>query len=247
MTRRLAAPTFALALLAGSDIARSADQRQPVVVELFTSQSCYSCPPAEAYLAELANKPDVLALEWHVDYWDDLVYGAAGQWRDPFSDPAYTERQVAYNLAIRGSGRIYTPQMVIDGADEAVGSRREQVRAAIERAGQNRRSTEITLSPAEGHTLTVKLDGALDQPADVWLVRYLRAETTEVERGENHGKRLTNHHIVREVEKLGAWRGGEVSFTFNGASEEMGCAILVQRAPAGSIQGARSCDLEHGA
>lgn len=80
----------------------------PVVVELFTSQSCYSCPPAEAYLGELAENPDIVALEWHVDYWDNLVYGSAGRWKDPYSDPAFTERQGLYNLSIRRSGSVYT-------------------------------------------------------------------------------------------------------------------------------------------
>lgn len=104
----------------------NADSAPPVSVELFTSQGCYSCPPAEADLGKLAKRSDVVALEWHVDYWDDLVYGGAGKWKDPFSSPEVTARQRDYNDSIRGQRRVYMPQMIVAGVREAVGSDRSR-------------------------------------------------------------------------------------------------------------------------
>ena len=114
----------------------AAAEEVPTVVELFTSQGCYSCPPAEAFLGELAKRSDVVALEFHVDYWDDLVYGSAGQWKDPFSDPAYTRRQQVYARGIPG-GRVYTPQIVVDGRLED-GRQPPRLRTRAHRAGQER-------------------------------------------------------------------------------------------------------------
>ena len=120
----------ASALAMGAAAARAAEG--PVVVELFTSQGCYSCPTVEAYLRDLAARSDLVALEWHVDYWNELVYGAAGKWRDPFSAPEYTQRQVIYGRSL--GGRVYTPQMVVDGRLEAVGSDRTAVEQALVRS-----------------------------------------------------------------------------------------------------------------
>ena len=106
---------FAVMLVTGVFSPASAQNSPPVVVELFTSQGCYSCPPAEAYLAELAERTDIVALEFHVDYWDSLTYMWHGQWKDPFSSPQYTARQRDYNVAIRDQSGVYTPQMIIDG------------------------------------------------------------------------------------------------------------------------------------
>jgi len=105
----------------------------PVVVELFTSQSCSSCPPAEALLGKLAATPDLIALEWHVDYWNRLDVGAAGRWKDPYSSTDHTERQRAYNQAILGTGGVYTPQAVINGARETSGSNAKHLTDLIRR------------------------------------------------------------------------------------------------------------------
>lgn len=218
----------------------------PVVVELFTSQSCYSCPPAEAYLGELASDPGIVALEWHVDYWDDLVYGAAGRWKDPFSDPAFTERQGLYNRTIRRTGSVYTPQMVVDGAIEAVGSRRPSVKAAIADASRLPKPATVTVSPDGADRLSVQIEGNPNRPTTVWLVQYLRSRTTDVERGENHGKQLVNHNIVRQLDKLANWSGGSVALTINAPEPGFGCAILVQRGPGEPIEGAQDCDLVEG-
>ncbi len=228
----------ALFAISAADADRKAG---PVVVELFTSQSCYSCPPAEAYLGELAGNPDIVALEWHVDYWDDLVYGSAGRWKDPYSDPAFTERQGLYNRTIRRTGSVYTPQMVIDGAIEAVGSRRQTVRAAIENASSFHKPATVSVFPDGADRLSVQIDGTPSGPTAVWLVQFIQSSTTDVPRGENHGKQLVNHNIVRELRKLATWSGGPVALSIDAPEPGFGCAILVQREPGQPIEGAQSC------
>jgi hypothetical protein len=220
----------------------------PVVVELFTSQSCYSCPPAEAKLAELAQRDGVVALEHHVDYWDSLVYGSAGRWEDPFSSPDATERQRAYNAAIPGRGHSYTPQMIVDGVYEAVGSRDGEVNAAI-RDARNGDTPRLAVSAsavgARGLKVTVSGSPAGDRPAGIWLVRYLREHTTRVTHGENHGKTLTGRNIVREMTRIGEWRGGEVVIDLDAAPADAahGCAVIVQPDGPGPVYGAAYCAL----
>ena len=155
--RRLPLLAPLVALLALSCIAARADE--PTVVELFTSQSCYSCPPAEAFLGELVEREDLVALEFHVDYWDDLVYGSSGQWKDIFSDAAYTERQRVYAGRIPGS-QVYTPQVVVDGVAQTVGSRRGNVLRLIESARAAPKPARVAVQPgsAGGFTITVEPD-----------------------------------------------------------------------------------------
>jgi len=218
---------------------------EPVTVELFTSQSCYSCPPAEAFLGELAGMPGVVALEFHVDYWDDLVYGSAGQWKDVFSNPAHTARQRAYNQRIRGRSSAYTPQMVIDGEWEAVGSHRAEVLGAIEDAREGKRLA-VEVFPAPGGGISVVVDGPAVGPAAIWLVRFERQRTTEIRAGENKGKTLVNHHTVEEVRHFGDWDGAAttVSLPDFALPPGKGCAILVQAPAPGPVLGAALCPIE---
>ncbi len=217
----------------------------PVTVELFTSQSCYSCPPAEAFLDELAEMPGVVALEFHVDYWDDLVYGSAGQWKDVFSSPDHTARQRAYNQRIRGRGSAYTPQMVIDGEWEVVGSHRAEVLGAIEGAAERERlSVEVSLSSGGG--ISVAVYGPAAGSAAIWLVRFERQRTTEIRAGENKGKTLVNHHTVGEVRHIGDWDGTAttVSLPDFDLPPGKGCAVLVQAPAPGPILGAALCPID---
>ena len=230
-----------LVVAAAAQSARAGDGAAPVVVELFTSQSCYSCPPAEAFLGELAGEPGIVALEWHVDYWDSLVYGAAGKWKDPFSDPAHTRRQRDYNRIIRGTGSVYTPQMVVDGAVEAVGSRRADVQALVDAARRGEKPARITVEPAPGGALSAEIAGTPPRRSAIWLVRFIDSHTTDVLRGENKGKTLTNHHIVTHVEKLQEWHGGPASFAIDPPPPGEGCALLVQDALSGRVAGAALC------
>ena len=250
-------PLIALAVFVAAVSSGHAQSTQPVVVELFTSQGCSSCPPAEAYLGELAARPDIIALEWHVDYWDSLVYGLAGRWQDPFSDPAFTDRQTRYNLAIRDRARIYTPQMVIDGRWEAVGSRIGEVERLLTAAQEQTRLASIDVQIAPGDAVTVHVDGqpadaaqagsAHAEPAGVWLVRFRDREATTVEGGENRGRVLVNHHVVIGIDRLGTWDGGAVTYSIppgpllSGESGNARCAVLVQTETQGPIAAAAYC------
>jgi len=181
-----------------------ADTRPPVVVELFTSEGCSSCPAADAFLGELARtRADVLPLAFHITYWDRLG------WPDPFALPAATERQVAYSSLLAGSagaGSVYTPQMVIDGQTDAVGSDRAAVLAAISAAGRLP-TVPLTLArQGEGLALSVG-SGVVKGPARLVLLGYDRQHVTTVPRGENAGRRLTESNIVRSITELGDWRG----------------------------------------
>ncbi len=214
------------------------------VVELFTSQSCYSCPPAEAYLGELVERDDVIGLEFHVDYWDDLVYGSAGRWKDVFSSPAHTERQRLYNRNIRDTAQVYTPQMVIDGRAEAAGTRRGAVDATIDAQARNPRPRlDVTIANTADGGLAITIDGPLKVPAAVWLARFERAHVTRVKAGENKGKTLTNHHVVTRMERIGTWSGSAMTATVPGVSLAAGegCAVLVQNEAQGPILGAAAC------
>ena len=240
--RRARLAALAVALAAAAASASQAGERR-AVVELFTSQSCYSCPPAESFLGELAARGDVLALEFHVDYWDSLVYGAAGKWRDVFSKRAYTERQVVYNRRIRGRSGVYTPQVIIDGRREAVGSDRGAVLSAIadarDRAGDG---VDVKIVLAAGEGARVELAGAAG-PSAVWLVRFIARSLTQVRAGENKGKDLVNHHVVTELRPIGRWngRGTTLSVPDFALARGEGCAVLVQDRRQGPVIGAALC------
>lgn len=207
-----------------------AEDNPLTVVELFTSQSCYFCPPAEAYLGELSEEKNIFALEYHVDYWDRLNYGRHGRWKDVFSTPEMTERQRAYNAEIRDTRNVYTPPMVIDGRTEAVGSRRREVQNHI----SNVRNDEKP---------RVSVGDVPNAKADVWLVTFIREVTTQVVRGENHGKSLTNHNIVRDVRRIGEWDGKMTTIDVTDLTLEdgQGCAVLVQGGKVGPVLGAAYC------
>lgn len=232
-----------IVLLGPSGGANAADSK-PVVVELFTSQGCYSCPPAEALLGRLSARADVIALEFHVDYWDDLVYGSAGKWKDPFSSAANTQRQRNYNLQIRKTGGVYTPQMVVAGNQEMVGSHENKVVQAIQ---HSRTAAAIPLTvhvESDGSdALNVQIEGTTTQAASVWMVQFHRNIETKVRSGENKGKTLVSHHIVTQLQKIGNWSGSSLSLRASApsAASGMGCAILIQQGPGTPILGASYC------
>ena len=190
----------AAAGLAGAMPARAA--KRLVVAELFTSQGCSSCPPADAVLLELAvNRPDVLALGFHVTYWDRLG------WRDPFALEASTLRQRGY-ASLSGIGGIYTPQMVIDGRYDVVGSDRPGVLAALARAAEQADAgVALALSRDDGGLTVTVGAGPSAEGAQVLLVGFDTRHGTQVARGENAGRRLTNANAVRALVPLGQWRG----------------------------------------
>jgi hypothetical protein len=247
MTSRIAAAlvVFGLAVIRITPLAAEMPAA-PIVVELFTSQSCSSCPPAEAYLGKLAGRPDLVALEFLVDYWNDLVDGAAGRWTDVHSDPAYTARQRVYAGRLPSSfGGVYTPQMVIDGRFQAVGTRAREVEAAIAAA---RQSPHLALTLATLDTVKTELrvsGGAavMDRVADIWLVRFRARAETKIRAGENRGKTLVNHHIVTDMTRLGGWVLDRSSIILDSVSHGLdgGCAVLIQAPKQGPILGAAMC------
>lgn len=162
----------------------------PVVLELFTSQGCSSCPPADALLGELSRQPQVIALAWHVDYWDGLG------WRDPYARRAWTDRQKNYARSL--SAEVYTPALVVNGAAMVVGSDKVSVRQAIDRAVPA--SVNIRLRRT-GSGLEAEID-PLSSPVTGLLVSYDPEQSTEVGAGENQGRRLTEYRVVREIMTL---------------------------------------------
>jgi hypothetical protein len=207
-----------------------------IVVELFTSQGCSSCPPADALAGELAKRDDVLPLSFHVDYWDYLG------WKDPFSGAENTNRQRDYRGKF-GLRYVYTPQMVIGGAREAVGSHRGKVLRAIEQV-RSRPQVPMTIGHPDKKTALVTI--AAGRPpagaATVWLFAYDKSHTTEIQRGENGGVQLTNTNVVRAIRPIGKWNGKKteisVPITMLGIENQDGCAIVVQDRKTGAILGA---------
>ncbi len=232
----------------------------PAVVELFTSQGCYSCPPAEKLLGQLIeNDPDLIALEFHVDYWDSLVYGSHGSHKDPFSDPENTYRQRLYNLAnLAGTTGVYTPQTVINGRYASVGSRKSVIEKGIEVLNRPDIEVNITVDPtsAAGQTETdlhIELAGEHTQvpgSAHVWIAVFDIEKTTVITTGENHGKTLTSHHVVRKFNQLTPENGIaglvkadnvlQLSHQVD-LQEGQGCAVLLQEVTTGPVYGAAYC------
>ncbi|MHA1152583.1 MAG: DUF1223 domain-containing protein [Alphaproteobacteria bacterium] len=213
----------------------------PVVVELFTSQGCSSCPPADELLAELAGRPDVVALSLHVDYWDYIG------WKDPYASPQYTARQQRYAQALN-LRYVYTPQIVVDGRVDVVGSQRVKVLEAIETAAKRDRPIDIGFSTGNGGKVIISEGHAPGEGATVWLAIYDHEQVTEVKRGENAGHRLRNTNVVRSFERLGTWTGArlEIPLDLSGARARGrdGCAVIVQRGRAGPVLAAAAMSLD---
>lgn len=196
----------------------AAEPVRPVVVELFTSEGCSSCPPADALLTELAGRPDILPLAFHVTYWNSLG------WRDPFSLEAATARQRGYQ-SISSQGGSYTPQMVIEGHIDAIGSDRPAVVHAL-----------ASGAPAPGPALRLRRDGGrvtvevgAGVGGQVLLVGFDARHVTAVGRGENAGRTLVESNVVRGIAPLGAWDGTARRWTVPAPSGER-VAVLVQAA-----------------
>jgi hypothetical protein len=224
----------ALALVFGAQAGKAADHPL-AVVELFTSQGCSSCPPADAFLGELAKRDDVLALSFHVDYWDYIG------WKDPYASAKHTERQRHYARRF-GMRYVYTPQMVIQGRVQATGSNRGAVLDGIEK---NRRGAvvPVELRNSHGDEVIVSIpDGAAAESATVWLVVFDREHETAVKRGENRGRTVRNYNVVRRLSRIGTWTGKAMEIPVkvprmaSGAGDA--CAVIVQARRTGYILGA---------
>jgi len=194
---------FVIASFAG---ARAAEPR--AVLELFTSQGCSSCPPADRLVGQLANDPSLIALSVPIDYWDYLG------WRDTLANPAHSARQRAY-ARVRGDGQVYTPQIVVNGAADALGSDQGSIERAITQTDHKSgvMSLPVLLSVGDG-ALNVKLSSAGTQiSGEVWLCSLTKAVPVVIGRGENRGHTITYHNVVRKWLKLGNLTGEQPTWS----------------------------------
>lgn len=168
----------------------------PILLELFTSQGCSSCPPADAFAAQLVNNPNLKVISLNVDYWDYLG------WKDTLAMPEFTRRQMDYAHA-RGDMDVYTPQMVINGKAHAVGSNHSEVEAAIA-AAQPATELQVAVSDRE---FKITLPNPTSIEATLWMMKIAPQVDVNIERGENAGKLMTYHNVVRKMTKLATWNG----------------------------------------
>jgi len=238
--RRTVKAAFAAAILGWTVLAGGpgvAADAGPAVVELFTSQGCSSCPPADKYLGELAQRDGVLALTYHVDYWDYIG------WKDTFATPATTQRQHEYGRSL-GQRYVYTPQMVIGGRVHEVGSHRMAVDMAIDKAHQAA-MVPIGIRRLDGGQIAVSIPKGMGE-ADILLMRFDAKHTVDIARGENSGRALSYYNVVRDFRRIGVWSGQPVELTLSMAElmegGRDGCAILLQTSGSGPILGAARID-----
>jgi len=204
------------------------------VVELFTSQGCSSCPPADVVLGRIAAKGDVIALSYHVDYWNYLG------WKDTLSSKEATTRQYGYAHTL-GRQSVYTPQVVIDGRVHVVGSDQAAIESKVGALAASGRGLRV---PVRAHQKDGKVTvsvGAGDGSADIVLVYFDRSNTVEIKRGENSGRTITYWHTVRDVQTVGMWDGEAMDLVLPASvvkgSSTGGCAILLQKTEAANAPG----------
>lgn len=228
----------------GAGVTASA-QDSPTVLELYTSQGCSSCPPADRLLgAKYADRRDVVALSFNVDYWDYLG------WKDTLGKPAYSARQRAYAIK-RRDGEVYTPQIVVNGIAHAVGSMPKEIDRAIKASAKAAKKLKVPLVVThEDGKLTVKLGAAPTaqpvQEATIWLASVRRRVTVPVLHGENRGRKLTYYNVVHRLAPVGMWKGEPTVIELRDEDVLQGradtCAILVQLGKGGPIIAARWMD-----
>ena len=225
---------LAFALVAGVGAEGSPEARaqgsesRPVLVELFTSQGCSSCPPADEFAVRLSDEEDVMVLSLPVDYWDYIG------WKDTLAQSAFTERQYAY-AAVQRKNRVYTPQMMIDGQVDAVGSSEGNVRRLVQRrlsALNGGAGADLRLQRGEDGEFRAQASSGLvgADSATLWLVRLEARITVDIGRGENRGRSITYANVVRDMVSLGRWHGGSwsISVPLDGAEEHEGVALILQ-------------------
>jgi hypothetical protein len=197
------------------------------VIELFTSQGCSSCPPADQLLGELSSNPSLVALSLPIDYWDYLG------WKDTLADPWNSARQRAYARS-RGDRQVYTPQVVINGTVHALGSDRAGIERAIAQMGRHSASLSVPIqaSLADGKIHVAIAGSEGNSAAEVWLCAFAKAIPIAIARGENRGRTITYHNVARHWVKLGEWKGKaatwSVPVTSLNATDLDGAAIIVQ-------------------
>ncbi len=222
---------FPLALAAMTTLTAPVAADSPVVVELFTSQGCSSCPPADAMMHELATRDDVIALALHVDYWDYIG------WKDEFADPAHAKRQRGY--AVEGGRRsVYTPQMIINGEADIVGARPMELAKVI--AEHAARPETVTLDVVRsGNGLTISAEAiAATGPFVVHMLRYTPERTAKITRGENAGRTLSYANVTERWTVLAEWDGATAFEMRTDVTGDKPVVVLIQEGAHGTIHAA---------
>lgn len=232
-----------------ASITLASSQSDVKLVELFTSHGCSSCPSADRLLADLLEQDDtLLALEFHVDYWNSLVHGKDGSFADPFSHADHTQRQREYDAAhLAGRPGVYTPQAIVNGRIAMVGSDERNLLKALSRAVDS--SLQITLSATstQARQWQVDVTGSAEQKRrlagmDIMLYTYLDSATTSITGGENRHLELINHHIVQQVTRLGEVSAEQpMQFGMPAPAANQGCVVMIQERAATPIYAAVEC------
>jgi hypothetical protein len=223
---------FALLAVGLGFASQTVAQNNPVVVELFTSQGCSSCPPADAMLHELAARDDVIALALHVDYWDYIG------WKDPFGNPAHAERQRAYAAA--GNRRsVYTPEILVNGSTDIVGAKPMKLAKAISEHAAKPSAVVLDLRRQGGALqITGRSAAPLDGPLTVHMLRYIPDKETQIKRGENAGKTFVYANIVENWAVLGDWDGQSPLSMTAPIEGDQPVVVILQQQNAGPIMAA---------
>ena len=225
-------PRFLISMIAGLVLAaplHAEDGKPKGVVELFTSQGCGSCPPADAAFRKIVGQGDVIALAYHVDYWNYLG------WTDTLSSKQNTDRQYGYARML-GRSNVYTPQAIVNGRGHLAGADLTGINSKIDTYSSEGNGLTVPISAAmRGDELEIKI-GAGQGKANVVMVYFDKEKTIEVEKGENSGKKISYLHSVTNVETVGMWDGKATSLTLPASVLQRpqleGCAILLQSATA---------------
>jgi hypothetical protein len=232
MNRELATLRSGLAMLivtcAG---AQEADAAPRAMVELFTSQGCSSCPPADALAGRLLGNPQVLLLSFHVNYWDSLG------WKDPFSSISSTDRQYAYARAL-GERSVFTPQLIVNGTHSVVGSQESIVQGAIASAAKISFPLQVALGAESDGSFTLTLEGP-EMPGELWEVRYVHHSITRIRSGENGGRELETFNNVTHLRHISRFSAGTFKLAALREPED-GIAVFIQAPATGRILGAAS-------
>lgn len=227
---------FGLPLLAWAESSFDVQSQPVTLVELYTSQGCSSCPPADAFLQDLSDRGDVLALSFHVDYWD------SDDWSDPFSDPSFSVRQKAYQDVL-GFDYIYTPQIVVGGKFAAPGGQRDAILNAISMTNERADDIppEIILQRKSADRILIDVVSvSVPESAGLYVAVFRSSQTTRVKGGENRGRTLRNVNVVKRLVQLSSNLTGDMVFDVAlsdiGAHPSDGLAVFIQSAEMGKVQ-----------
>jgi hypothetical protein len=231
------AMTALILWLGGTATKTNAGEAPTTLLELFTSQGCSSCPPADALLDKFAKQQNILALSMPVNYWDHLG------WKDTLATDLFTNRQRAYADA-RGDREIYTPQIIVNGLTHVVGSREEDIVEAMERTDRVLKPVRIAMKIINiGGDLLISADAAPEiakyRSGTVWLVLYSQAVKVDIRRGENNGRKVIYTNVVRHLVPAGRWEGEAMNYRLNYPShlDVDGGAAFLQAEPSNAILG----------